>query len=166
VTEETRGLGRLLLAPAVALLFVWMIVPLGMTIYFSSLHYNLLNPGMEAFVGLENYYYFLTDPAFLASLQNTLVLVVGAPDHQYRVPDLRAGPHPIRRRNGVGGRPGGGRARQHRRLFPCPHRRPQFGGLRHGEKGVHGAELADYARCLERRSRDFLSDPVDGAREL
>jgi sorbitol/mannitol transport system permease protein len=75
VTEETRGLGRLLLAPAVALLFVWMIVPLGMTIYFSSLHYNLLNPGMEAFVGLENYYYFLTDPAFLASLQNTLVLV-------------------------------------------------------------------------------------------
>jgi len=75
VTEETRGLGRLLLAPAVALLFVWMIVPLGMTIYFSSLHYNLLNPGMEAFVGLENYYYFLTDPAFLSSLQNTLVLV-------------------------------------------------------------------------------------------
>jgi sorbitol/mannitol transport system permease protein len=75
VTEETQALGRLLRAPAVALLFVWMIVPLGMTIYFSSLRYNLLNPGTEAFVGLENYYYFLTDPAFLASLQNTLVLV-------------------------------------------------------------------------------------------
>jgi sorbitol/mannitol transport system permease protein len=75
VTAETRALGRLLLAPAVALLFVWMIVPLGMTIYFSSLRYNLLNPGMEGFVGLENYYYFLTDPAFLSSLQNTLVLV-------------------------------------------------------------------------------------------
>jgi sorbitol/mannitol transport system permease protein len=75
MTEDTRGLGRLLLAPAVALLFIWMIVPLGMTIYFSSLRYNLLNPGMEAFIGLENYYYFLTDPAFLASLQNTLVLV-------------------------------------------------------------------------------------------
>jgi sorbitol/mannitol transport system permease protein len=75
MTEDIRGLGRLLLAPAVALLFVWMIVPLGMTIYFSSLRYNLLNPGMEGFVGLENFYYFLTDPAFLASLQNTLVLV-------------------------------------------------------------------------------------------
>jgi sorbitol/mannitol transport system permease protein len=75
MTEDMRGLGRLLLAPAVALLFVWMIVPLGMTIYFSSLRYNLLNPGREAFVGLENYYYFLTDPAFLSSLQNTLVLV-------------------------------------------------------------------------------------------
>jgi polyol transport system permease protein len=75
VTEETRGIGRLLLSPAVGLLFVWMIVPLAMTIYFSTLHYNLLNPGTEQFVGLENYTYFLTDPAFLASLNNTLVLV-------------------------------------------------------------------------------------------
>ena len=75
MTEETRGIGRLLLSPAVGLLFIWMIVPLAMTIYFSSLHYNLLNPGTEQFVGLENYTYFLTDPAFLASLSNTLVLV-------------------------------------------------------------------------------------------
>ncbi|MBV9568532.1 MAG: sugar ABC transporter permease [Hyphomicrobiales bacterium] len=74
-TEQTRGLGRLLITPAVAALFIWMIVPLVMTIYFSTLDYNLLNPGTEAFVGLENYFYFLTDPAFLASLQNTLVLV-------------------------------------------------------------------------------------------
>src|SRR5262249_18189616 len=75
VTAETRALGRLLLSPAVGLLFVWMIVPLAMTIYFSTLRYNLLNPGMEQFVGLENYIYFLSDPAFLASLRNTLVLV-------------------------------------------------------------------------------------------
>ena len=75
MTEETRGIGRLLLSPAVGLLFVWMIVPLAMTIYFSTLHYNLLNPGTEQFVGLENYTYFLTDPAFLASLYNTLILV-------------------------------------------------------------------------------------------
>ncbi len=75
MTEQTRALGRLLLLPAVALLFVWMIVPLAMTIYFSTLHYNLLNPGMDQFVGLENYIYFLTDPAFLSSLNNTLVLV-------------------------------------------------------------------------------------------
>ena len=74
-TQQTQVLGRALLTPAVALLFIWMIVPLAMTIYFSSLRYNLLNPGMEQFVGLENYTYFLTDPAFLASLHNTLVLV-------------------------------------------------------------------------------------------
>jgi sorbitol/mannitol transport system permease protein len=75
VTRQTRALGRLLSAPAVILLFIWMIVPLGMTIYFASLHYNLLNPGSEQFVGLENFEYFLGDPAFLASLENTLVLV-------------------------------------------------------------------------------------------
>jgi polyol transport system permease protein len=74
-TQQTQVLARGLLTPAVALLLVWMIVPLAMTIYFSLLHYNLLDPGSEAFVGLENFRYFLTDPAFLASLQNTLVLV-------------------------------------------------------------------------------------------
>jgi sorbitol/mannitol transport system permease protein len=74
-TQQTRILGRFMLAPAVVLLFAWMIVPLAMTIYFSTLNYNLLNPATESFAGLDNYYYFLTDPAFLASLQNTLVLV-------------------------------------------------------------------------------------------
>src|SRR5450631_2793027 len=74
-TQQTQVLARGLLTPAVALLLVWMIVPLAMTIYFSSLHYSLLDPGTESFVGLENFRYFLTDPAFLSSLQNTLVLV-------------------------------------------------------------------------------------------
>ncbi len=75
MTKETQRVGRLALTPAVALLFIWMIVPLAMTIYFSTLHYDLLNPAAGGFVGLENYEYFLTDPAFLASLRNTLVLV-------------------------------------------------------------------------------------------
>ena len=74
-TQQTQFSARTLLTPAVALLFIWMIVPLAMTIYFSTLHYSLLDPGTESFVGLENFRYFLTDPAFLASLQNTLVLV-------------------------------------------------------------------------------------------
>jgi sorbitol/mannitol transport system permease protein len=74
-TQQTQLLARSLLAPAVVLLFIWMIVPLAMTIYFSTLHYNLLDPGTETFVGFENFRYFLTDPAFLASLRNTLVLV-------------------------------------------------------------------------------------------
>src|SRR5436190_22731158 len=74
-TQQTQVLGRALLIPAVALLSIWMIVPLAMTIYFSTLHYSLLDPGTESFVVLENCRYFLTDPAFLTSLQNTLVLV-------------------------------------------------------------------------------------------
>ena len=74
-TQQTQILGRALLTPAVALLFVWMIVPLAMTIYFSTLHYSLLDAESWSFVGLENFRYFLTDPAFLTALQNTLVLV-------------------------------------------------------------------------------------------
>lgn len=46
------------------LLLVWMIVPLGMTIYFSLIRYNLLNPGENEFVGLENFEFFVTDAGF------------------------------------------------------------------------------------------------------
>jgi len=74
-TQQSRALGRILVAPSVVLLFLWMIVPLGMTIYFSTLRYQLLNPGTERFIGVENYTYFLTDPAFIKSLSNTLTLV-------------------------------------------------------------------------------------------
>src|SRR6266851_6728426 len=74
-TQQTQVLGRALLSPAVVLLFIWMIVPLAMTIYFSTLHYSLLDPETESFVGFDNFRYFLTDPAFLTALRNTLVLV-------------------------------------------------------------------------------------------
>jgi sorbitol/mannitol transport system permease protein len=74
-TRQTSHIARFMLAPSVLLLFLWMIVPLGMTIWFSLLRYNLLDPGSETFVGLLNYRFFLTDPAFFAALQNTLVLV-------------------------------------------------------------------------------------------
>jgi polyol transport system permease protein len=74
-TRHTRTLANAAVAPSVLVLFLWMIVPLGMTLYFSALHYNLLDPGNESFVGLLNYEYFLTDPAFFEALGNTLKLV-------------------------------------------------------------------------------------------
>ncbi|MCE6953023.1 sugar ABC transporter permease [Cereibacter sphaeroides] len=76
-TEHSRTAARLMISPAVILLFLWMIVPLSMTLYFSFLRYNLLMPGMESFAGWDNYYYFLTDPAFFAALTNTILLVGG-----------------------------------------------------------------------------------------
>ena len=51
----SRFLPRSLMAPAVVVLFLWMIVPLVMTIYFSLVHYNLMQPGEKTFVGLENF---------------------------------------------------------------------------------------------------------------
>ena len=75
-TAHSRTAARLMVSPAVILLFLWMIVPLGMTIYFSFLRYNLLTPG-TSFAGFDNYYYFLTNPAFWDALRNTITLVVG-----------------------------------------------------------------------------------------
>jgi sorbitol/mannitol transport system permease protein len=70
-----RTLPRLLMAPAVTTLLLWMIVPLVMTIYFSLIHYNLLSPDVTGFAGLENYEYFVTDPSFGAAIMNTLLLL-------------------------------------------------------------------------------------------
>ena len=76
-TKASRLTARLMISPAVLLLLGWMIVPLSMTVYFSFLRYNLLQPGATPFDGWENYYWFITDPSFKAAIVNTLVLVGG-----------------------------------------------------------------------------------------
>ena len=70
-----RILPRLLMAPAVVTLFLWMIVPLAMSIYFSLVRYNLMQPGAKDFIGLANFEFFFTDPDFGASVVNTLLLL-------------------------------------------------------------------------------------------
>lgn len=77
---SARGGGRVVrtapfIAPSVVALFIWMIVPLAMTLWFSFQRYNLLNPMLTGFAGLENYEFLATDPALWASLVNTLLLV-------------------------------------------------------------------------------------------
>jgi sorbitol/mannitol transport system permease protein len=74
-TRQQTTVGRIATAPSVVILFLWMIVPLGMTIWFSLQRYNLLYPERSGFVWFRNYAYFLTDPAFGSALLNTLVLV-------------------------------------------------------------------------------------------
>ena len=74
---HTRVTTRFMLSPAVILLLVWMAIPLAMTVWYSFHDYQLLMPRGNGFVGLENYAYFLTDPAFLQSIANTFLLVAG-----------------------------------------------------------------------------------------
>jgi sorbitol/mannitol transport system permease protein len=64
-----------LVAPSVVLLFLWMIVPLAMTLWFSFQYYNLLDPSVGGFAGFENYSYLLTDPSLWTAMGNTLLLV-------------------------------------------------------------------------------------------
>ena len=70
-----RTLARWLQAPGIVLLALWMVVPLGMTLYFSTIRYHLLYPERSGFMGFDNYEFFGTDPAFWPALGNTLVLV-------------------------------------------------------------------------------------------
>ena len=71
----SRLVPRLLLTPAIATLFLWMIVPLVMTIYFSLIRYNLMQPDVTGFAGLENFEYFVTDPSFWPAVLNTCLLL-------------------------------------------------------------------------------------------
>jgi len=73
--QPSRLLPRLLMAPAVGTLFLWMIVPLVMTVYFSTIRYNLMQPEATGFIGLANYEFFVTDPSFGTAVLNTLVLL-------------------------------------------------------------------------------------------
>lgn len=66
-----------MISPAVVLLLGWMLVPLCMTVYFSFLYYNLLQPGATPYPGWDNYYWFITDPSFQDAIYNTLALVGG-----------------------------------------------------------------------------------------
>ncbi len=76
-TKASRSAARVMIAPSVILLLGWMLIPLALTLYFSVLRYNLLMPGANPFIGVENYTYFLTDPAFRDAIVNTLLLVGG-----------------------------------------------------------------------------------------
>lgn len=76
-TQHSRLAARFMVAPSVGFLFVWMIVPLVTTIYFSFLVYNLLHPERQGWAGFDNYYYFLTDRAFLTAVWHSVALVVG-----------------------------------------------------------------------------------------
>jgi len=76
-TQSSRIASRLMIAPSVILLFIWMAVPLAMTLYYSFRFYRLLSPDRTGWIGLTNFQWFLNSPDFWLALFNTLVLVLG-----------------------------------------------------------------------------------------
>ena len=80
---SNRTLPRLLQAPAVLLLLVWMLVPLSMTLYFSFIRYvlNSLNrpewtsPSFSNWRGFGNYNYVLDAKDFWFAVQNSILIV-------------------------------------------------------------------------------------------
>jgi sorbitol/mannitol transport system permease protein len=93
-TKHSRSAARMMISPAVVMLLGWMLIPLGLTLYFSFLRFNLIMPtgnemtlglfglglrvpGSEDLTGLDNFRWFVTDPSFQAAVWNTLLLVGG-----------------------------------------------------------------------------------------
>jgi sorbitol/mannitol transport system permease protein len=76
-TKQSSALARLMNLPSIGVLLVWMIVPLALTIWFAFQKYRLTNPAIKGFAGFSNFEFFVTDPAFLPSILNTIILVVG-----------------------------------------------------------------------------------------
>ncbi len=80
---SNRLIPRLLQAPAIALLLVWMIVPLSLTIFFSLIRYVLnsanrpewTSPSIDNWRGLGNYIYVLDNDDFWVAIANSLFIV-------------------------------------------------------------------------------------------
>ena len=80
---SNRTLPRLLQAPAVSLLLIWMIVPLAMTLFFSFIRYVLNNfnrpewtsPSYSNWRGFGNYEFVLNSKDFWFAVQNSLFIV-------------------------------------------------------------------------------------------
>ncbi|WP_026480296.1 carbohydrate ABC transporter permease [Ahrensia sp. 13_GOM-1096m] len=76
-TQHSRSAAKLMNAPAVFLLLVWMLVPLCMTLYFSFLDYRPLRGVYEWADGFENYARFVSSSSFTDSILTTLIMVGG-----------------------------------------------------------------------------------------
>ena len=78
-----RTLPRLLQTPAVILLLIWMLVPLGMTLFFSFIRYVLnslrrpewTTPSIENWRGGGNYTFVWNNDSFWLAIYNSVVMV-------------------------------------------------------------------------------------------
>ncbi|WP_176249236.1 MULTISPECIES: carbohydrate ABC transporter permease [unclassified Sulfitobacter] len=76
-TEHSKSAARIMIAPAVFLLLVWMLIPLCMTLYFSFADYRPMRGVFDAWIGFDNYVRFVSSSSFLSSVGTTLWMVGG-----------------------------------------------------------------------------------------
>ena len=76
-TAHSKSAARIMIAPAVFLLLVWMLVPLCMTLYFSFADYRPLRGTFEPWIGFDNYVRFFSSSSFLKAVMTTLWMVGG-----------------------------------------------------------------------------------------
>ena len=76
-TKSSRSAARVMIAPAVFVLLVWMLVPLIMTLYFSFADYRPMRGTFEPWIGFGNYVSFVTSSSFLDAVVTTFQMVGG-----------------------------------------------------------------------------------------
>lgn len=69
---------RMPLLPALIFVFIATQLPFLITIYYSLQSWNLVRPGSQRFVGLDNYVKVFTDSTFREVALNTVLLTVGS----------------------------------------------------------------------------------------
>src|SRR5674476_1266670 len=66
--------GYLLIAPALAATVLFLVIPMGISAYWSLTHYNGIKP--PEFVGLQNYLDVLGNARFQKAFENTIAFVI------------------------------------------------------------------------------------------
>ena len=72
--ENLLGYG--FLSPALILLFIFLIIPVGMVIYYAFTDYYMLAPDERKFIGLDNFFRLAKDKTFIKSFWNTVQFVI------------------------------------------------------------------------------------------
>lgn len=73
--NKESATGYVFVAPALILLFVFLLIPFGLSISYSFTDYNILKPDDKVFVGLKNFIKLFHDKVFLKSMLNTFIFV-------------------------------------------------------------------------------------------
>src|SRR6201987_1098112 len=67
--------GRLFVAPNLAAVAVFMLFPLGFSLYMSFQRWDVFRP--PKFVGVKNFEHLTSDPLFIIAIRNTLIFTLG-----------------------------------------------------------------------------------------
>lgn len=76
LTLKENLVGYSFLAPALILLTIFLLIPVGMVAYYAFTDYYLLTPGNRQFIGLDNFKQLFNDPIFIKSMVNTAKFVI------------------------------------------------------------------------------------------
>ena len=76
MTYSRSFFGKLILTPTIAILLLWIVLPLSLTIYYSFQNYNMLDGSPTGYTGWMNYEFFIFDEAFYDAILNTFLIVL------------------------------------------------------------------------------------------